>query len=150
MTGIFRVCYTCHAMTIILVMMSGDNTERPSLDEVNNVLGKIPNNTITILSALSEPNRMKIVELLRVGPMTVGEIANQLELRQPQTSKHLKVLSESGIVEVKIRANSRIYRLRPEPFQSLDTWIQSYLLVTQERYDNLDEYLKVLQNRDDL
>ncbi|HEX4923637.1 MAG TPA: metalloregulator ArsR/SmtB family transcription factor, partial [Bdellovibrionales bacterium] len=51
----------------------------------------------TTLNALAEPNRRQIVELLREGPLTVGEIADRLKLRQPQASKHLKVLSESGI-----------------------------------------------------
>ncbi|MEH7393470.1 metalloregulator ArsR/SmtB family transcription factor [Bacillus sp. JJ1503] len=110
--------------------------------------GKIPGVNMTTLSALSEPNRMNIVELLRDGPLTVGEIADQLGLRQPQTSKHLKVLSDNGIVEVQAEANRRIYKLRAEPFQELDSWIQSFLRVMQERFDNLDDYLKELQSKE--
>jgi DNA-binding transcriptional ArsR family regulator len=110
--------------------------------------GKIPGVNMTTLSALSEPNRMNIVELLRDGPLTVGEIADQLGLRQPQTSKHLKVLSDNGIVEVQAEANRRIYKLRPEPFQALDSWIQSFRRLMQERFDNLDDYLKELQNKE--
>jgi DNA-binding transcriptional ArsR family regulator len=110
--------------------------------------GKIPDVNMTTLSALSEPNRMNIVELLRDGPLTVGEIADQLGLRQPQTSKHLKVLSDNGIVEVQAEANRRIYKLRPEPFQALDSWIQSFRRLMQERFDNLDDYLKELQNKE--
>lgn len=111
--------------------------------------GKILGENVTTLSALSEPNRMNIVELLRDGPLTVGEIADQLGLRQPQTSKHLKVLSDNGIVEVQADANRRIYKLRPEPFQALDSWIQSFRRVMQERFDNLDDYLKELQNKEE-
>ena len=110
--------------------------------------GKIPGVNMMTLNALSEPNRMDIVELLRNGPLTVGEIADQLGLRQPQTSKHLKVLSNNGIVEVKAEANRRIYKLRPEPFQELDSWIQSFQRVMQERFDNLDDYLKELQKEE--
>lgn len=110
--------------------------------------GKIPGVNMMTLSALSEPNRMDIVELLCNGPLTVGEIADQLGLRQPQTSKHLKVLSDNGIVEVKAEANRRIYKLRPEPFQELDSWIQSFQRVMQERFDNLDDYLKELQKKE--
>ncbi|MGE7132847.1 ArsR/SmtB family transcription factor [Lysinibacillus xylanilyticus] len=112
--------------------------------------GKTPGVNITILNALSESNRMNIVELLRQGPLTVGEIADQLGLRQPQTSKHLKVLSDNGIVEVQAEANRRIYKLRPEPFQALDSWIQSFQSVMEERFDNLDEYLKELQKKEKL
>ncbi|WP_391115908.1 ArsR/SmtB family transcription factor [Psychrobacillus sp. L3] len=112
--------------------------------------GKIPGVNMTTMSALSEPNRMNIVELLRDGPLTVGEIADRLGLRQPQTSKHLKVLSDNGIVEVEAEANRRIYKLRSEPFQALDSWIQSFQNVMQERFDNLDDYLKEVQNKEKL
>ncbi|WP_100486380.1 ArsR/SmtB family transcription factor [Sporolactobacillus pectinivorans] len=110
--------------------------------------GKSPGIDITTLSALAEPNRMNIIELLRHGPLTVGEITEKLGLKQPQTSKHLKVLSDNGIVEVQAEANRRIYRLRPEPFQALDSWIQSFQRVMQERFDNLDDYLKELQDKE--
>lgn len=98
------------------------------------------------MSALAEPNRMRIVELLREGPLTVGEIADRLALRQPQASKHLKVLGDSGLLEVTARGNRRIYRLRPEPFQSLESWARSFQRVMEERWDNLDDYLQSLQS----
>ncbi|QMV41502.1 ArsR/SmtB family transcription factor [Cohnella cholangitidis] len=109
---------------------------------------KIPGMDMTTLSALAEPNRMDIVELLRDGPLTVGEIADRLGLRQPQASKHLKVLSESRIVEVQAEANRRIYKLRPEPFEALDSWVQSFRRITEERFDRLDGYLRELQNKE--
>ena len=67
----------------------------------------------------AEPNRFNIIELLRSGPLTVGEITERLGLLQPQTSKHLRVLSEAGLVEVQAIANRRIYRLQSEPFLGL-------------------------------
>lgn len=99
----------------------------------------------TTLNALAEPNRLHIVELLRNGPLTVGEIADRLGLRQPQASKHLKVLSESGILEVKAEANRRVYRLRSEPFQRLESWSKSFKRVMEDRFDNLEEYLQEFQ-----
>lgn len=110
--------------------------------------GMNPGMDMATLSALAEPNRMKIVELLRDGPLTVGEIADQLGLRQPQASKHLKVLSDNGIVDVKAEANRRIYKLRPEPFQALNSWVKSFQRVMEERFDNLDDYLRELQNKE--
>jgi DNA-binding transcriptional ArsR family regulator len=110
--------------------------------------GKYPGMDMKTLIALAEPNRMDIVELLRDGPLTVGEIADRLELRQPQASKHLKVLSENRIVEVQAEANRRIYKLRPEPFLAMDSWLQSFRSVMEERFDNLDDYLRELQNKD--
>lgn len=104
---------------------------------------------MTTLLALAEPNRYHIVELLRDGPLTVGEIAEQLEVRQPQVSKHLRVLSDSGIVEVQPSANRRIYKLRPEPFKELDEWIESYRSIWEDRFDRLDAYLQQLQAEND-
>jgi len=96
-------------------------------------------------AALMEPNRLHIVELLRDGPLTVGEIAERLGLQQPQVSKHLKVLSETAIVEVQPQANRRIYQLRREPFQELESWLQSFRRLWEERFDRLDDYLQELQ-----
>ncbi|GED29686.1 MULTISPECIES: ArsR/SmtB family transcription factor [Brevibacillus] len=110
--------------------------------------GNKPVMEVATLSALAEPNRMQIVELLRDGPLTVGEIADRLGLRQPQASKHLKVLSENGILEVKAEANRRIYKLRSEPFQALDTWVKSFQSVMESRFDNLEEYLRELQGKE--
>ncbi|MFB5663479.1 ArsR/SmtB family transcription factor [Alteribacillus sp. HJP-4] len=101
----------------------------------------------TTLSALAETNRLHIVELLREGPLTVGEITDRLGLLQPQTSKHLKVLSEAGLVEVKASANKRIYQLKQQPFQDLDEWLGSFHRVWQERFNRLDEYLQKQQKK---
>ena len=109
---------------------------------------KSPGLDMIMLGALAEPNRKQIVELLRNGPLTVGEIASKLGLRQPQASKHLKVLSDSGIVDVQAEANRRIYMLRPQPFQALDSWVTSFRQVMEERYDKLDEYLKEVQKKE--
>lgn len=117
--------------------------------EVNGVSKKSSEVHKTALSALAEPNRLRIVELLRNGPLTVGEIADRVGLRQPQASKHLKVLSDHGIVDMQADANRRIYRLRPEPFYALDAWLHSFGRIMQERFDNLDNYLRELQSQDD-
>lgn len=102
---------------------------------------------ITTLSALAEPNRLQIVELLRDGPLTVGEIADRLQIRQPQASKHLRVLSEAGIVTAHADANRRIYQLRSEPFIQFDKWVASYRQIWEERFDQLDDYLNVMQKK---
>ncbi|MCH6268824.1 MULTISPECIES: ArsR/SmtB family transcription factor [Neobacillus] len=103
----------------------------------------------TTLNALSEPNRLQIVELLREGPLTVGEISERLQIRQPQVSKHLRVLSDAGIVKVHADANRRIYQLRPEPFIQLNAWLESYRRIWEERFDSLDDYLKVMQEKEE-
>lgn len=97
---------------------------------------------IAVFAALAEPSRMRMVSLLRSGPLNVGEIAERLQIRQPQVSKHLKVLQQAGIVEVEADANRRHYRLRAEPFQELDRWLTGYRELWNERFDRLDDYLK--------
>jgi DNA-binding transcriptional ArsR family regulator len=131
LTGIFPVGY---------IMCSGIiNSRRRSCGNMNT----------NLLSALSEPSRMQMVELLRKGPLTVGEIADRLNIRQPQVSKHLKVLHEAGVVDMYAEANRRIYKLRPEPFESLHTWLERYRSLWEERFDNLDIYLEELQKKQD-
>ena len=96
----------------------------------------------TFLSALAEPNRMRIVELLREGPCPVGAIAGRLRMRQPQVSKHLHVLSEAGLVKVRPVANQRLYQLESKRFEELDDWLETFRRIWDKRLDNLDEYLR--------
>ncbi|WP_408010046.1 ArsR/SmtB family transcription factor [Pseudalkalibacillus sp. A8] len=100
-----------------------------------------------ILSALAEPSRLRIVELLRDGSLTVGEIADRLHIRQPQASKHLRVLYEAGIVEFYAETNRRIYKLRSEPFKELNSWLDQYRELWEEQLDSLDRYLQELQKK---
>jgi DNA-binding transcriptional ArsR family regulator len=99
----------------------------------------------TSLSALAEPNRKRIVELLRDGPRPVGEIAGRLRLRQPQVSKHLRVLSQAGFVKARPVAQQRIYHLQPKPFKELNSWLETFRLVWEGRLEALDEYLQELK-----
>ncbi|TDQ36585.1 ArsR/SmtB family transcription factor [Aureibacillus halotolerans] len=102
---------------------------------------------IQTLSALAEPNRFQMVELLREGALTVGDISDRLSIRQPQVSKHLRVLHDAGIVEQRAEANRRYYALLPEPFQDMEAWVKSYQTLWEERYDQLDDYLAQLQKK---
>ncbi|NBV42767.1 transcriptional regulator [bacterium] len=97
------------------------------------------------LQALAEPNRFHIIELLRSGPQPVGEIVHQLKLHQPQVSKHLRVLTNAGLVEVQPMAQQRIYRLRVEPLKELDSWLDQYRAMWERRFDRLDAFLRDVQ-----
>jgi DNA-binding transcriptional ArsR family regulator len=100
------------------------------------------------LTALAEPNRKQIVELLREGPQPVGEIVVKLKLRQPQVSKHLRVLSDAGLVEVHPVAQQRYYSLRPQAFQELASWVEGYRRIWDGQMDRLDEVLQDLQRKE--
>jgi DNA-binding transcriptional ArsR family regulator len=98
------------------------------------------------LRALAEPSRFQIVELLRDGPRPVGEMVDRLHLRQPQVSKHLRVLSDAGLVEVRVDAQRRIYALRPAPLQQLEVWLERYRRLWKSNFQRLDALLDELQS----
>jgi DNA-binding transcriptional ArsR family regulator len=91
--------------------------------------------------ALAEPNRLHIVELLRDGPRPVGDMVHRLHLRQPQVSKHLRVLSNAGLVDARVDAQRRIYALRPAPWQQLDIWLERYRRLWEQNFQRLDALL---------
>jgi DNA-binding transcriptional ArsR family regulator len=93
------------------------------------------------LAALAEPNRLRIVDLLRRGPRPVGEIGSRLRLRQPQVSKHLRVLKEAGLVESTTDAQRRLYELRPQALFELDAWLEPYRRYWNARLDALESRL---------
>jgi DNA-binding transcriptional ArsR family regulator len=97
------------------------------------------------LTALAEPNRRRIVEALRRGPKSVGELVEELRLTQPLVSKHLRVLRQAHLVRVQPRAQQRLYELEPAPFLELGSWIGSFGRLWEERLDTLDDYLKDVQ-----
>ncbi|MCW5877682.1 MAG: winged helix-turn-helix transcriptional regulator [Anaerolineales bacterium] len=96
-------------------------------------------------SALAEPNRLRIVELLSERPQPVGEIAARLRLRQPQVSKHLRVLAEAGLVDRRPAAQQRLYYLQAEPLRQLESWLQRLRPSWGERLDVLDALLNEIQ-----
>lgn len=99
-------------------------------------------------AALAEPNRFRIVELLRAGPRSVNDIGEKLELAQPQVSKHLRVLKEAGLVDVEPRAQHRLYELRPAPLKAMHQWLERYRRLWEQRFDDLDAVLEEMKKKD--
>ena len=100
------------------------------------------------LAAMGEPNRLRIIELLRAGPRPVNDIHVQLKLRQSQASQHLKVLKDVGLVEMEPRAQQRFYRLRAEPLKQLHDWLDRYRHIWEQRFEALDEIVEELKQRE--
>src|ERR1700749_4111266 len=100
------------------------------------------------LAALGEPNRLRIVELLRAGPRPVNDIRGRLGLRQSQVSQHLKVLRDVGLVEIEPRAQQRFYRLRARPLKQLYKWLERYRHLWEERFEQLDEIVEELKAKE--
>src|SRR5260221_11455643 len=97
------------------------------------------------LRAWAEQNRFQIGELLRDGPRRVGDMVHRLRLRQPQGSKHLRVLSAAGLVDVRVDAQRRIYTLRPAPLQELEMWLERFRRLWEGNFQRLDAVLDELK-----
>jgi DNA-binding transcriptional ArsR family regulator len=95
----------------------------------------------TTFDALAEPSRRRILDLLLEAPRSVGELVDRLGLSQPNTSKHLRVLREAGLVDVRREAQRRWYELRPEPLGELDAWLEPYRRTWASRLDALEDHL---------
>ncbi|WP_069165536.1 ArsR/SmtB family transcription factor [Nocardia altamirensis] len=94
-----------------------------------------------LFAVLAESSRREILDLLRAGELSVGELVESVDLEQPTVSKHLRLLREAGLVEVRVDARRRLYRLRPEPLADLDNWLAPYRAAWTARFDALDRHL---------
>ena len=103
---------------------------------------------IDALAALADPNRFRIVELLRAGERSVNDIGERLRLNQPQVSKHLRVLKEAGLVDVEARAQQRVYELRPQALRQLHEWLERYRQLWDERFDEMDGLIEELTQKE--
>jgi DNA-binding transcriptional ArsR family regulator len=90
---------------------------------------------------LSEPNRRAILDLLVTRERSVGELEQKLKLPQPSISKHLRVLREAGMVQVRTEAQKRMYRLRAEPLRKVDAWLEPYRRFWNQHLDALERHL---------
>lgn len=95
----------------------------------------------TALDVLADPTRRRILDELRAGERRVGDLVDRLGVAQPSVSKHLRVLREAGLVEVRQEAQRRWYQLRTEPLQELDTWLAGYRRLWADRLDALERHL---------
>ena len=95
----------------------------------------------TTFAVLAEPNRRRILDLLRDGERPVGELVDALAVSQPAVSKHLRVLREAGVVESRVEAQRRVYSIRPEPLQQIDAWLAPYRAMWSRSLEALEVHL---------
>lgn len=96
-------------------------------------------------SIVAEPNRRAILRLLVDSERSVGELEKKLRLSQPSVSKHLKVLKEAGLVESRVEAQRRLYRLKPEPLMELDEWLVPFRRFWSKHVDALEQHLEKMK-----
>ena len=90
---------------------------------------------------IAEPNRRAILSLLALSEQSVSEIEPRLRMSQPSVSKHLKVLREAGLVEARVDAQRRVYRIRPEPLEAVDAWLAPFRHFWSAHVDALERHL---------
>ena len=91
----------------------------------------------TTLQVIAEPRRQAILDLLRDGELPVGELVDRLGMSQPLVSKHLRVLKDAGLVQARVDAQRRLYRIRPEPLAEVEDWLTRYRVRWEGRLDAL-------------
>jgi DNA-binding transcriptional ArsR family regulator len=103
--------------------------------------------TSDVFNAIAEAHRREILDALITGEKAVGTIVNDLSMSQPQVSKHLRVLSEVGLVRCRAEGRRRLYRLEPARLRPMHEWLGQYEQAWNDRLDRVDDYLKELQQQ---
>ena len=103
--------------------------------------------TSDVFNAIAETHRREILDTLMAGEKAVGALVNDLSMSQPQVSKHLRVLSEVGLVRCRAEGRRRLYSLDPARLRPVHEWLAKYEQAWSDRLDRVDDYLKELQQR---
>jgi DNA-binding transcriptional ArsR family regulator len=97
---------------------------------------------LDVLEVIAEPTRRRILDAVREGEQSVNDLVQHVGMHQPGVSRHLKVLRDAGLVEVRRDAQRRMYRLRAEPLMELDAWLEPYRAEWAGRLDALERHLR--------
>jgi DNA-binding transcriptional ArsR family regulator len=111
-------------------------------------VARAPTNS-DVFNAIADAHRREVLDALIAGEKAVGAIVHDLSMSQPQVSKHLRVLSEVGLVKCRADGRRRLYRLEPACLRPLHDWLARYEKAMNERLDRLDDYLQELQRQGD-
>jgi DNA-binding transcriptional ArsR family regulator len=104
--------------------------------------------TTDVFNAMAEPRRREIVDLLAGGERPVSDVVDALGIAQPQVSKHLRVLREVGVVDVREEGRQRLYRLNGHALKPIHDWVKGYEQLWTERFDRLDAVLAELKGKE--
>jgi DNA-binding transcriptional ArsR family regulator len=104
--------------------------------------------TADVFNAVAEPRRREIVDLLAAGEQPVNDLVVSLGLAQPQVSKHLKVLREVGVVDVREAGRQRLYRLNGHALKPIHDWVKGFEQLWEERFERLDDVLEDLKQKE--
>ncbi len=116
------------------------------ISEYNDRVARSPT-TSDVFNALAEAHRREVLDTLIEGEKPVGEIVNDVSMSQPQVSKHLRVLSEVGLVRCRAEGRRRLYRVEPARLRPLHDWLSKYEQAVNDQLDRLDDYLHEIQKQ---
>ena len=105
--------------------------------------------TADAFNAVAEPRRRQIVDLLAAGERPVNDLVRELGVAQPQVSKHLRVLREVGVVDVREEGRRRLYRLNGRALKPIHDWVQAYERTWSQRFEQLDVALDELKKKEE-
>jgi DNA-binding transcriptional ArsR family regulator len=108
------------------------------------MLGRVT--TAETFAVVAEPGRRRILDLLLVRDRAVGELVDELTVSQPAVSRHLRVLRDAGLVDVRAEAQRRVYRVRPEALRAIDDWLAPYRARWSEHLDALATHLDAMDD----
>jgi DNA-binding transcriptional ArsR family regulator len=113
------------------------------------MIAAVPRSSTTsdVFNAVAEAHRRDILDTLITGEKAVGAIVDDVSMSQPQVSKHLRVLSEVGLVKCRAEGRRRLYRLEPARLQPFQEWLAKYEQAWNDRLERMDDYLKELQRQ---
>lgn len=116
---------------------------------IREYVGRVPRSSTTsdVFNAIAEENRRRILDTLVSGEKAVGTIVDDVAISQPQVSKHLRVLSEVGLVRCRADGRRRLYRLEPAHLRPFREWLAQYERAWNDRMDRVDDYLRDLQQQ---
>lgn len=92
---------------------------------------------LSVLQTLADPTRLRIVEAMRPGECAVMDIVRAVDIQQSGVSRHLRILHDAGMVQVRADGQRRLYSLRPEPFRDRDAWLQGFRTAWEGRVDRM-------------
>lgn len=112
---------------------------------MGNIAGRVADDVFAILA---DPTRRRLIQALRGGERSVGELVSEVSIHQPGVSKQLRILHEAGFVAVRQDRQRRLYSLRPEPFRALEAWMSDYRQLWDARLDRLAAHLERRKKKD--
>jgi len=101
-----------------------------------------------VFQAIADPNRRAIISLLAQKKLTMNDVANHFTVSRPAISKHVKVLTECGLVKIEKQGRERYCTIQPDKLSEVSDWVEQYRQLWEERFDRLEKYLEEIQSKD--